>query len=194
MPLKTSLDNAYFEAIYNGSDDPWNFTGSPYEADKYNRTVASLPACSYDSALEVGCSIGVLTAMLAIKCKSLLAVDISEKALAQARWRCSGLAHVRFEKKAIPGDFPSEQFDLIVISEVGYFLSKQDWRVAVEQAYRHLNDNGHIVLVHWLPKVHDFPQTGDGVHSLFAAKIGDRMRNVYTARDESFRIDVWHKA
>ena len=85
-----SLDGAYFDRLYAASDDPWGFSTRWYEHRKYALTLAALPAPHYDSALEIGCSVGVLTALLAGRCTALLALDPSVRALAQARTRVPG--------------------------------------------------------------------------------------------------------
>ena len=69
-----SLPAGYFEALYAAAPDPWDFEGSDYERGKYAATLAALPQPRYARALEVGCSIGVLTALLAPRCDRLLAV------------------------------------------------------------------------------------------------------------------------
>jgi predicted O-methyltransferase YrrM len=79
-----SLPPSYFQPIYERSDDPWNFQTSGYESGKYNETLASLPRAQYRNALEIGCSIGVLTAKLATRCSHLLSLDVSEQAINQA--------------------------------------------------------------------------------------------------------------
>ena len=60
-----SLPTAYFDRKYAFDPDPWGFATSAYEADKYRATLAALPRARYRRALEVGCSIGVLTERLA---------------------------------------------------------------------------------------------------------------------------------
>ena len=80
-----TLPPAYFDQVYQANRDPWNFESSPYEQKKYTTTLATLPHPHYAEAFEIGCSLGVLTARLAPRCGKLLAVDVSEAALAQAR-------------------------------------------------------------------------------------------------------------
>ena len=82
---ETSLPPSFFDAIYAEAPDPWSFATSDYEAGKYAVTVATLPRAQYASALEIGCSIGVLTELLAPRCDALLSVDVAERALNQAR-------------------------------------------------------------------------------------------------------------
>jgi ubiquinone/menaquinone biosynthesis C-methylase UbiE len=58
---------------------------------------------------------------LAQRCSRLLAADISEKALRQARERCANLHQIEFQQLALPRELPDGGFDLIVLSEVGYY-------------------------------------------------------------------------
>lgn len=193
MNAKKSLTEKYFEDVYAANDDPWNFAASEYEAEKYAATLAALPAEFYQNAFEIGCSIGVLTEKLAARCGKLLSVDVSEKALAQARKRCAGLSQVTFKKMSVPQEFPAEMFDLILISEVGYYLAAEDWDRTIEKIFAQSAAKGQIALVHWLPPVADYPQTGDEVHDSFAEFVGDKMRNLYEKRAENYRLDVWEK-
>lgn len=193
MSEKKSLDERYFADVYAAKDDPWDFATSEYEAEKYQATIKSLTRENYRHAFEIGCSIGVLTAKLAARCEKILAVDVSEKALAQARERCARLPQITFRKMSVPREFPDEKFDLILISEVGYYLAPEDWRTAMNKAFAHLTESGQIALVHWLPPVDDYPQTGDEVHDSFARFAKDKMKNLHDARRENYRIDVWEK-
>ena len=192
-PAKKSLAPEYFEDVYNAKDDPWDFTTSDYEARKYAATINALPQSQYASAFEIGCSIGVLTARLAGRCESLLAVDVNEKALEQARRRCANLPNVRLKKMIIPNEFPAENFDLIVVSEVGYYLSVGDWREAQEKIIARLNPKGSVILVHWTHFVADYPQTGDAVHDAFAKYAEGKTKHLETRRTEDYRLDVWAK-
>lgn len=193
MENKESLTSEYFDKVYAANDDPWNFQSSEYEAEKYSSTIEALPEEKYNKALEIGCSIGVLTKLLAEKCSQLLATDVSAKALEQAKERCNDLNNVEFQILSFPQDLPDEKFDLIVVSEVAYYLAPEDWKSAIEKMQKILNKNGEIILVHWLPEVHDYPQTGDEVHHTFSNEVGAEMKNIFTSRAEKYRIDIWKK-
>lgn len=193
MSEKKSLDEKYFADVYAANDDPWDFATSEYEAKKYAATIESLPRKKYKNVFEIGCSIGALTEKLTAKCEKILAVDVSEKALAQAIERCAKLSNITFRKMSVPREFPAEKFDLILISEVGYYLAPEDWQTAMNKAFAHLTENGQIALVHWLPTVHDYPQTGDEVHDSFAEFAAGKMQNLHRSREENYRIDVWEK-
>src|SRR5580692_9888787 len=103
----TSRSPAYFDAMYTRSADPWNFESSEYERSKYQQTIDVLGPRRFRHAFEAGCSIGVLTKMLAARCDSLLAVDFSTTALAIAARRCNAIPHVEFERLQLPRDWPS---------------------------------------------------------------------------------------
>ena len=90
-------------------------------------------------------------------------------------------------------NFPDENFDLILVSEVGYYLAPEDWRTAMEKSFAQLDEDGQIALVHWLPPVHDYPQTGDEVHDSFAEFAAGKMRRINAEREENYRLDVWEK-
>jgi SAM-dependent methyltransferase len=188
-----SLAPEYFDDVYNAADDPWNFTSSEYEAAKYAATIAALPDKNYQSALEIGCSIGVLTEKLAALCQSLLAIDVNEKALNQARSQCANLPNVRFRKMVIPDEFPDENFDLIIVSEVGYYLSAADWKRAGAQIISRLDLSGVVVMVHWTHFVADYPQTGDAVHDSFADLSAEKLKHLDAKRTDDYRLDVWRK-
>ncbi len=193
-PSPGSLPPEYFDHVYQAKADPWNFATSPYEAAKYDRTLAALPRAHYPSAFEAGCSIGVLTERLAVRCGQLLSIDVSEHALAQARERCARLAQVRFEKRYLPDEFPAEPFDLILVSEVGYYLSLPDLRRLRERCISQLAPHGHLLLVHWTPLVHDYPLTGDAVHEEFLAAATDgRLLHKTGERAERYRLDLFER-
>src|ERR1700691_3489977 len=99
---RQSLTPAYFDALYAKDADPWRFSTSDYERHKYAATRAVLNGYNFRTAFEVGGSIGIFTRQLAHLCKSLLAVDVAEHALEQARRNCEDLNQVRFERMQIP--------------------------------------------------------------------------------------------
>lgn len=193
MNKKQSLDSDYLKEVYDANEDPWNFETSEYEAAKYTATITALPKDHYDNVLEIGCSIGVLTQLLAQKSTHLLATDISQKALELAAKRCIDVKNVSFKKLNFQNELPDDRYDLIMISEVAYYLSPTDWKLTIDNLFDRVQTTGNIVLVHWLPEVHDYPQTGDEVHQSFEKLMQGRMTNVLSNRAENYRIDVWEK-
>ncbi|MBD2721441.1 class I SAM-dependent DNA methyltransferase [Hymenobacter armeniacus] len=190
-----TLPPAYFDHVYEANRDPWNFETSPYEREKYAATLAALPRPHYAEAFELGCSLGVLTAQLAGRCGHLLAVDVSEAALAQARARCAALPQVELRRMNVPAEFPTQQFDLILVSEVGYYWSAADLTRSADLLIGALQPGAHLLLVHWTPPVHDYPLTGDDVHEFFLAKTTEAgpLRHLGGQRHETYRLDLLEK-
>lgn len=187
---KDSLLPSYFEKMYREDPDPWDFETSDYEAAKYRTTLETLPNSRYRSALEIGGSIGVLTAMLAKKCDSLLSVDVSATAQDKAIARCEDLP-VRFRIAQVPQEFPNESFDLILVSEVGYYLSWQDLARTQQLILQSLETGGHLLLVHWTLYAKDYPLTGDEVHDSFLQLNG--LQHLKGLRQERYRLDLWKR-
>lgn len=156
-----SLSADYFDKLYARDPDPWRFRSSDYERDKYAATVAALEGRHFRRGVEVGCSIGELTARLAPSCDALLGVDIAEAALAAARDRNRDTPNVSFERLTMPGERPDGVFDLIVMSEVLYYFDGADLAQMAQWAQTALTPGGVLLLVHWLGETPDYPQTGD---------------------------------
>jgi protein-L-isoaspartate O-methyltransferase len=117
------LDDEYFERIYQEAEDPWGFATRWYEQRKYALTLAALPRERYRRAFEPGCSFGVLSELLAVRCDALIASDLVASVSARAAQRLRHFDHVRVDTGAIPDVWPEGHFDLIVLSEVAYYLS-----------------------------------------------------------------------
>ena len=185
----TSLPPDYFDVRYAADPDPWNFAGSPYERDKYAATLAALPRERYASALEVGCSIGVLTAALAPRCDALVALDVAEAALAQARARCDDRPGLRLMRARVPGEWPEGRFDLILLSEVVYYLDAGDVARLAGRVRASLRPDGDVVLVHWTGETH-YPLTGDEAADLFVRETRDHLALDRQVRTADYRLDV----
>lgn len=183
-----SLRPEYFDRIYEESPDPWNFEHSEYEANKYRETLDCLPRQLYANALEVGCSIGVLTQKLSARCCALLSIDVSLRALERAAERCAGLDHVRFACVQLPEEAPAGEFDLVVVSEVGYYWQRDDLARAITLLAERQPTGGHLVLVHFTEFVEDYPLTGDEVHAVWLAR--REWKTIHHSRQASYRLDV----
>ncbi|OZC02506.1 class I SAM-dependent methyltransferase [Rubricoccus marinus] len=182
-----SIAPAYFERLYASDPDPWRFATSPYEAAKYAATLAALPLAHYGRAFEIGCAGGVLTRALAERCDSLQAVDVAPDALAQARRRTADASGVRIERMVVPGEWPEGTFDLVVLSEVGYYLGTADFEQLRQRCARAVRPGGHLLLVHWTGET-DYPLTGDAVHDAFVG--ADAWVRLSGHRTADYRLDV----
>lgn len=181
-----SRDVAHFDRLYTASDDPWNFRASPYERAKYSSTIAALPRCRFARGLEVGCSIGELTRLLAPACDVMLGLDFAEAPLAAARRRCADMAWVDFVRMTVPAEWPDGVFDLIVLSEMLYFLSPDDVRSVAARVDASLGSGGTVLLVNFLGQTND-PGTGDSAACGFIA--ASRLVPDLQQRHEGYRLD-----
>lgn len=192
-PLQpNSLPPNYFDALYQADPDPWKFETSDYEANKYAATIAALPKFRYRSALEIGGSIGVLTEKVAARTDALLSIDVSSVAQERAIKRCQRLPHVQFQIMQIPHEFPDQRFDLILMSEVGYYLSLEDLRKAQRQMLEALEPGGHLLLVHWTLYAKDYPLSGDEVHEAFFQQ-SLPLKHRLAQREEQYRLDLFER-
>jgi SAM-dependent methyltransferase len=187
--VRERLDREYFENLYEQSPDPWGFETSPYERKKYERTLGVLQGRRYQRALEVGCSIGVFTVKLAPLCDEVLAVDVSERAVAAARERLAGFPHVRVERRRLPEDTPEGPFDLIVASEVLYYWPKEVMLGALRLFEEILAPGGVLLAVHWRKETKTYPLQGDEVHELLVEHT--RLLSTTTIVEPEYRLDLF---
>src|SRR3954453_18426713 len=160
------------ERFYAGGHDPFGFDSNPYEAAKFEDLVGVIGAGPFELPRGVGCSIGSCTGRLAPRCGELLATDISQVAVERAQHRLAGHPNVRVERRTIPGEMPDGQFDLIVCSDVLYYLPTWRLRRTLGLLAGRLTPGGAIVSLHWLGE-HGAPVSGDEVHDLQEAAWGD---------------------
>jgi 2-polyprenyl-3-methyl-5-hydroxy-6-metoxy-1,4-benzoquinol methylase len=162
----------YFEKKYRADIDPWRFRTSEYERDKYQATLESLTKSKYSSALEVGCSIGVLTQLLSHRCVRLLAIDVSVTAIEAAK--SVNNSNVEFRVANLPAEFPRGIFDLIMLSEVLYYFSVSDLERVARSCMNSISQDAEIVVCHWLGET-DYPLTGLDATEKFARMIKSAM-------------------
>lgn len=182
-----TLDVTYFDRLYDGEADPWQFRTRPYEARKRALTLAALPAEFYATVFEPGCSIGVLSGALAERCDRLLAMDISAEALRLAQPAVP--RNVELRLGAVPSDWPAGSFDLVVLSEMGYYLDTED---VVRLAALATGSARDLLAVHWRHPVADYPLSGDDVHAALDEAAGRAgMRRLVDHVEDDLRLNVW---
>jgi SAM-dependent methyltransferase len=192
-PKSRSLTTDFFEALYRENPDPWQFATSEYEAQKYATTLAALPRDRYESGFEIGGSIGIMTEQLAQRCDRLLSIDVSKIAQSQAIQRCQHLNHIDFQLMSVPNEFPADAFDLLVLSEVGYYWSWDDLHKAQNLIFDRLQPQGHLLLVHWIVDARVLPLTGDEVHDSFLELVPDRFKHIHSLTTDKYRLDLLEK-
>jgi SAM-dependent methyltransferase len=187
-----SLDTGYFDQMYAAADDPWGLATRWYETRKYALSMALLPDRHYQDAFEPGCSVGVLTGMLAARCGQVLAWDASGAAVRAAAARTAALPNVSVRRGVIPGEWPPGRFDLIVFSEVLYYFAGRELDQVLDRGVASLRPGGSVLAVHWRHPVADYPRSGDGVHQVLAGRRDLACRAGHTETD--FTAEVYQRA
>lgn len=178
-----------FDAMFAESDDPWGFTTRWYEERKRAITLATLPRARFATALELGCSIGVITEQLAERADRVVAVDASPIALEHARARLAHRTNVQLHQTDLRHDWPPGHFELILMSEIGYFCTAEELGHIVDSSSACLTRQGVLVACHWRHPVAGWPLDGDDVHRLLRGRSDLVLLASHT--EEDFQLDVF---
>lgn len=227
----THIDNhtdayseTYFDALYNDNTDPWEYQTRWYEKRKRNICLAILPQAKYNNAIELGSGNGVFSELLAQRCQTLTCVDGNHQAVALAKQRLTNHAHTKviqgiipntllnlqdtlLEAYPLPGtevlDAHNSPFDLIVISEILYYLSPTDIDKVIAWSQQNLAIGGTILFCHWRYSIDGFLMTGETVHQRLHQTfhtINDKETPQATFNHQSqivdcdFLLDVWQRS
>jgi len=200
-PNRASLyGRHHFEGLFANGADPWRYE-TAYEQLKYEQTLSLLPSRRPARALELACAEGHFTRQLAARADTLVAVDISQVALDRAAARCADCKNVRFERLDLTSDQLPGTFDLVVCSEVLYYVGDA---AALANACQKLADalrpGGHLLLAHANLLVDDPHETGFDWAVPFGARIiGETLaevpflRCVRELRSELYRIQLFRR-
>jgi SAM-dependent methyltransferase len=169
---RSATSQAFFDDLYQRDPDPWRFATDPYEQGRYDRIVGCLQGRRFARGFEPGCSVGVLTRRLGAHCDHLLAVDLSPVAVAAARRRCADLANVEVRQGRLPEDLPDAPLDLVVLSEVGYYLEAGALATMLDELATRLAPGGLVVAAHWTGTSPDHVLSGHQVHAALDACAG----------------------
>jgi 2-polyprenyl-3-methyl-5-hydroxy-6-metoxy-1,4-benzoquinol methylase len=185
----SSREPQHFEQLYRANPDPWNFTTSAYEQDKYDATLSALGTRRFGRALEVGCSIGVLTERLAKHCDQIIGIDFAPSAVEAARARCAPYPGVTIEHMQVPQQWPDGRFDLIVLSEVLYFLDEADLTKICARTVRSIRPGGRVLLVNYTG-VTDDPISGGAAAAFFITETAPPLQPILQKRASQYRLDL----
>ena len=198
MTIKTMMHPGQeaFEKMFAHDDDPWGFRTRWYEARKRELTLACLPAARYMNAYEPGCANGELAAVLATRCDSLLATDGSELAVGLARQRLAPFGNVEVSQAWLPQEWPAGPpatpaagFDLVVFSEIGFYLDLQQLSTLVMKMKASLARGGTVLACHWRHPVEGYDLDGDDVHDLLHREL--LMPQLLRHEEADFVLEVW---
>jgi hypothetical protein len=190
--MNTRLPDGYFNRMYEASSDPWQLQDRWYEQRKLAITLALLPLPRYRHAFEPGCSVGVVTEQLAGRCDHVTATDLIPAALEATDGRLVQAGRrdgVTLLRRSLDEDWPATDFDLIVLSEVGYYLEATALRQILDREVPRLTNPATVVAAHWRHHVADYPMTGDETNDVVAATSG--LHRIGGYRDDDVVIDVF---
>ncbi|MGV7206446.1 class I SAM-dependent methyltransferase [Oxalobacteraceae bacterium A2-2] len=179
----------HFDNLYQAGHDPWQVRERWYEQRKRSLLLASLPRRRYQRAYEPGCGNGELTAALSARCGQVLASDGSLAALERARQRLGPqAAKVTLEHHQVPHDWPAGTFDLIIISELAYYLDQPALNVLARRCAASLAAGGTLALCHWKPDFGDRVLPTLQVHAAFRSL--PRMHQIVLHEEADFVLEV----
>jgi SAM-dependent methyltransferase len=187
------LSDGYFDDMYAAADDPWDLASRWYEQRKYAITMALLPQPRYRHAFEPGCSIGTLTELLAQRCEHVTAVDVAEAPLRTADRRLTERGvrdRVTLAQSALDQPWPEGPFDLVVLSELAYYLDPGLLGEVLRRGCAALPRDATVVAAHWRHAVADYPMTGDAAHEVIAETPGLARLGWY--RDADVVVEVFN--
>lgn len=178
----------YFSELYRRSDDPWGLRERFYEQRKRAAILAALTRPSFRRVFEPGCATGLLTAELARRCAEVIAWDIVPAAVDSARERLADLPNAVISAGRIPEQWPSGTFDLVLLSEVGYYCA--DLTALVVRVDACLADDGVLVACHWRHAAPMHPHNAGAVHKA----LGEGRQIVVSHVEEDFLLQVWSRS
>jgi LmbE family N-acetylglucosaminyl deacetylase len=170
QPPRHTAPISRFTRLYD-NDDPWGVATKWYERRKRATLLAALPQERYGVAVEPACGTGILTRELAARCDEVLATDPVPTAVRRCREHTADLSHVEVSVGALP-DLPGDAANLVVFSEILYYLGDDDLAASVDTAVDRLRPGGQLVAVHWLPWAAEAPRDGMAAHRFLCAHPG----------------------
>ncbi len=147
--LKTGNRRFEFERLYVENADPWSYGTSEYERDKYHRTLDTILRWRRGKAsvIEIGCSVGVFSAMLSDHFADCVAVDVAQEALRIAKRRNLARQNLCFVRGDVRYLHLRRQFDVIICAETLYYVDSADARCVARNLDSHLTGNGIVVSI-----------------------------------------------
>lgn len=188
----------YWEQFY-ANEDPWSY-GNSYDQTKFRHTLDNLPKEPVEKALELACAEGHFTVQLAPRVKHLTAVDIAPSAVARAKKRCAGSANIDFGILDLLEDDIPGGFDLVVCSEVLYYVKKEYLDAVVAKVVAAARIGGHLLTVHGFDLVDDRNATGFEWDGEFGGKAvseaiarADGVALVRELRTPLYAVQLWRR-
>lgn len=183
----------HFDALFTSNADPWQFKSRWYEQRKRALTLACLPQLRYASGYEPGCANGELSAALATRCDQLVVSDGSALAVEMATARLADLPNVTVTQAWVPLQWPLESFDLIVISEFGFYLDAQSLHGVADRITASIRPGGTVAACHWRRPIEACEFNGDQVHQILLNQLLKKQTwsLLCHVQEPDMVLDVW---
>jgi SAM-dependent methyltransferase len=183
-----SIDVAGFERKFQQNKDPWNYRHSTFERHKRSVLLEACGLSKRGRGLELGCANGEATPELARHCLRFVAADGSATALAEAKQRVRHDLKVRFVRAELPEEMPHGPFDLIIVSELAYYLAPHALTKLKTHLLRALGRRGRIVVLNHLKHFDDAAQHGAVAHKRLCGLLQKELRRVAHASYPRFAV------
>lgn len=186
--MRKAIDLDGFEALFRSRIDPWDYRTSPFEKHKRGLLLRACGPGRAGRGLELACAIGETSRPLLTRCLTLLATDGAPTALAEAGRRTDPAARIAYRQAILPRDLPRGPFDLIVVSEIAYYLGARDLRALGEGLVRALAPGGRIVVLHHVVRFDDAVQIPALAHSRLCRDLARSC--IVTRRERHGRFEI----
>ena len=104
-----------------------------------------------DTVLECACGTGLLSAVIAEKCRQLTATDFSEKMLKKAEKNCRAFRNITYDQADITAlPCPDSSFDKVVAANVIHLLDNP--LAAISELNRVCKDGGMLIIPTYMNK------------------------------------------
>ncbi|MFR9728085.1 PIG-L family deacetylase [Saccharopolyspora sp. MS10] len=187
QPLTGGTPPERFAELYDARAEPWDVR-SWYERRKRALALACLPEPRYGTALEPACGTGALTLLLASRCDRVLASDANAVAVERAREKLADERSVSLAQRSLPARFERDSADLLVWSEILYYLGDDALGATIAHGLDALRPGGDVLAVHWRHRAHDAPRDGAEVHRKLEEHPG--LSLVASCSDRDFLVSV----
>jgi 2-polyprenyl-3-methyl-5-hydroxy-6-metoxy-1,4-benzoquinol methylase len=124
-----------FNRFYRLDGDPFGAKNSKYELSKQDRLLEMIARRDKWSALDIGCGNGFLSRRIASHCQHLHGIDFSSQAVRLARENCKDHSNISFSVEDIRTLEASNQYNLLICSEVLYYLQGSELDDTVKKLY-----------------------------------------------------------
>jgi SAM-dependent methyltransferase len=127
--------------------DPWRLGTSAFDTARYQTMLEFARSDRpYMRGLEVGCAAGAFTERVAPLCREWLVIDVVQAAIERASARLKGNSNIEWHVADIVTFRPQKSFDLIIVSEVLYYLRGRENLVrAVGNLFRLMAPGGVLI-------------------------------------------------